>query len=240
MSFHQKLFNVVLGTLFLGIGADANAQPKDLVGLSAKERGPAVRAVLLVPGSPNVELVTIVADKISPPFTIGASGLSGNIFPGGRAFNLAVKDTSAETGFRQVASVVLPEAGNDFILLLEPLEGKSFIPHVVTDRLQGFGADSTLFFNASSAQIGAVFGKQKTLIRPRRVEIVSAPPAQGDVPYYQVELYYPDNEKLKLFASSRWLHRDDGRNYVFIYQEKDTGRFVYQTFNETFSEQSRD
>ncbi|MGC4016421.1 MAG: hypothetical protein QM755_18150 [Luteolibacter sp.] len=203
--------------------------------MSAKERGPMVRALLLVPGSPNIELVTIAEEKVSPPFSIGASGLSGNIFPGTRTFNLAVKMPSADSGFKKVASVVLPETGSNFLLLLEPQDDKSLIPHVIPDSLQRFGADSTLFFNASSSEIGAIFGTQRTLIRPRRVEIVSAPPAQDDVPFYQTELYHRDNEKFKLFASSRWLHRNDGRNYVFIYQIKSTGQFGYQTFSETFA-----
>ncbi|MGC4016462.1 MAG: hypothetical protein QM755_18365 [Luteolibacter sp.] len=99
--------------------------------MSAKERGPMVRALLLVPGSPNIELVTIAEEKVSPPFSIGASGLSGNIFPGTRTFNLAVKMPSADSGFKKVASVVLPETGSNFLLLLEPQDDKSLIPHVI-------------------------------------------------------------------------------------------------------------
>lgn len=235
MSILNLIAIMLLGAVCFSTNGSASAQPEQTA--PTHKRGPVIRALLLAQGSPNMAVATVVGDKVSAPFNIGASGLSDNLFPGSKAFHLAIKDPTMPNGWRNVASIVMPESGSDFILLLEPSTDKTFITYLVNDQARGFGADATLFFNASSASIGAVMEKNKTLIRPRHVEIVPAPAVHGDVPYYQVEMYYPNNDSLKLFASSRWLHRNNGRNYVFIYQEKDTGRFDYQSFNETLAQQ---
>ncbi len=232
----------LLGAIILGGPGSVLAQITSASPAIAqvRERGPSVRALLLVPGNPNLELVTIVSGVASEPFNVGASGLSMPFFPGSKAFALAVKDDSLEEGYRSVSSVALPETGSDFILLLEPKEGRSFNSHVIDSHGEGFGADATLFFNASASPVAAIMEQKRWMIRPRRVEIVPAPPKKGDVPFYQVELYYPEGDKPRRFASSRWLHREDGRNYVFIFQARDSGRFAYQTINETISSSSGD
>ena len=218
-----------------GLALSTLAQPAGKAALLPPSKGPAIRALLLTAGYPNLELVVIAGKQVSEPLLVGASGLSERAFPGGKSFSLAVKDASAEHGYRSVASITLPEVGDDFIVLLEPAAGNSFTPYLVNGHQKSFGADATLFFNASQAAIGAVLENAKFMIPPRRVEVVAGPPRQGEIPYYQVELYYPDGGTPRLFSSSRWLHRPTGRNYVFIYQDKESGSFGYQTVNETFA-----
>ena len=234
MAFLKFFAFSLLGVCGLGLGVLAQPAAKPVSPLPPG-KGPAIRALLLAADRPNLELVVIAGKQVSEPLLVGASGLSARVFPGAKSFSLALKDASAVRGYRSVAAITLPEAGDDFIVLLEPVAGDSFTPYLVNGRQQAFGADATLFFNASQAAIGAVLDHTKVLIAPRRVEVVAGPPPQGEIPYYQVELYAPDGGTPRMFSSSRWLHRPNGRNYVFIYQDKGSGRFGYQSVNETFA-----
>lgn len=198
-------------------------------------KGPAVRALLLVSGSPNMELVTIAGERISAPFNVGASGLSQRFHPGASEFHLGVKDDGEETGYRRVGKATLAPGGRDHILLLEPVEGRMFGIHAISGAATDFGADSTLFFNASDVSVGAMLGNVKKVLAPGRIEIVPAPQVKGDVPFFQVEMYHASGSTSRMFASSRWLHRSDGRNYAFVYRDTATGRFSYKIFSETIS-----
>jgi len=230
MSFHHSSICLILASIF-AVTATAQVESEKPKG-SGKDRGPAVRLLLLAPGSNSMELFAIAGEVVIETFMVGTVNLGAPVFPGARVFNLAIKSASTESGFEKIATVTLPQTGSSFIVLLEPQNGKTFIPYAISSRQQGFEADATLFFNATDVQVGAVFGKKRSLIRQRRVEIVAAPPRQGDLPYYPVELYHPEGDGLKLFASSRWLHREKGRNYVFIFREHASGRVDYQTFHE--------
>lgn len=222
------VFSLVFGLVF----QTSQAQEKTS---SKKSQGPAVRALLLAPGSPNVEIVTIAGEKVSAPFNVGASGLSARFYPNAAEFNLAMKDSETENknGYRVIAKVTLPESGRDFILLLEPAKEKKLKVHVINSADNKFGPDTTLFFNASGESVGAVFGDVKKVIAPRQIQIISAPPMKGDVPFFQVQLFHAVGSSSRLFASSRWLHRTNGRNYAFIYRDPTTERFSYKTFSET-------
>lgn len=219
---------IVFGVSLQTACAQAEASPEN-------GKGASIRAVLLVPAASNMELVTMVGERISEPFNVGSSGLGQRIYPGAAAFALGVKDEAEETGFRSVGKATLPPGGKDYILLLEPVEGKYFKLHIISATGSDFASDATLFFNASGAEVGVILGSIKKVIAPRKVEIISAPPKTGDVPFYQVQMYHADGSTPRMFASSRWLHRDDGRNYVFVYREPQSGKFSYKTFHETIS-----
>lgn len=192
--------------------------------------GLSVRALLLVPGGPVVNLFPMAEDTVGSPVMIGARGLSEAFKPGGREFSLVVPDTKKESGFRGVAKIVLPAEGKEFIILLEPAKD-GFKVHVVNGRESRFGADSVLFFNASEASIVAVLGSEKTLIKPRQVVFAKAP-SRGEKPYYQATLYQSDNGKVRPFFNSRWPHRDNVRCYAFIYRNLVNGRLTYQAVDE--------
>ena len=197
---------------------------------AATEPKPAgVRALLLVPGGPIVKLHPLSGGVAGDAVQIGARGLSDPFKPSTREFSLAVPDAKQESGFRAVANVVLPAEGRDFILLLEPA-GATYKVHLVNGAESRFGADSTLFFNASEAPVVAVLGSEKTLIKPRMAVFAKAP-SRGEKAYYQATLYQSDNGKARPFFSSRWPHRDNVRCYAFIYRNE-AGHLTYQAVDE--------
>lgn len=197
--------------------------------LGAESAGLGVRALLLVPGGPVVKLHPVAGEKVAAAVEIGARGLSKSFRPAARAFSLAARDDTRESGYRDVARVSLPQQGKDFIILLEPAD-EILKVHVVHGRESRFGANSLLFFNASDTVLGADLGGSKVLVKPR-VAVFAKPPPRGDKPFYQVTFYQPDNNNARPFANTRWPHRDASRCYVFFYRSE-SGRLTYQAVDE--------
>lgn len=223
---------MTLRTLLIAILAvlfptpSSSAQEKDKPALS-------IRALLLAPGGPSMSLHTLATEskKLSGPVLVGARGLSEPLAPGARSFAFVIPDKSKEDGHRSVASVVLPETGRDFIILLEPA-GQTLKPHVVSAESPRFGNDSTLFFNATDVPIGATLGKNKVLVPPRRPVIAEAP-QRGEAPWFQVTFYEPKDGQPAMIANTRWPHRNASRGYLFFYRSAPSGRISFQAVDET-------
>ena len=215
----RHLFNFSLVAACFSGSLTAAAEPKPA----------GVRALLLVPGGPIAKLHPLSGGVAGDAVQIGARGLSEPFKPSTREFALAVPDTKQESGFRAVANVVLPAEGRDFIILLEPA-GATYKVHLVNGGESRFGADSTLFFNASETPVMAVLGSEKTLIKPRMAVFAKAP-SRGEKPFYQATLYQSDNGKVRPFFNSRWPHRDNVRCYAFIYRNE-AGNLTYQAVDE--------
>lgn len=193
---------------------------------------PGVRALLLVPGGPVMNVHPMAGETVGPSVLVGARGLSESFKPPAREFSLAIPDPGQESGYRSVGKVSLPEKGKEFILLLEPLD-KTLKAHVINGREPRFAEDGLLFFNASDTVLGATLGGTKVLIKQRVAVFAKAPP-RGDKPFYQVTFYQPDNTRARPFANTRWPHRDNSRCYVFFYRNK-TGRLTYQAIDESLA-----
>lgn len=193
----------------------------------------AIRALLLAPGGPTIELFTLTTEsrKLSGPVLVGARGLSEPLAPGARNFAFAIPDKTKEDGYRPVASVVLPATGSDFIILLEPA-GQTLKTHVVSAKSPRFGNDSTLFFNATDVPIGATLGKNKVLVPPRK-PIIAEAPRRAEKPWYQVTFYEPKDGQPAMIANTRWPHRNASRGYIFFYRSAPSGRITFQAVDET-------
>ncbi len=189
-----------------------------------------LRALLLAPRGSTVTVHSIFEGKASDPVTITANGLTESFSAPSRRFSLGLPDQKAETGFRSVGDVMLPDQGDDFILLLEP-RAEKFIAHVVASRDSRFVGDSMLFFNASEAPVMAVLGSEKTLIKPSVAVFVKAP-SRGKEAFFSGVLYQYKDGSAKPFFSSRWIHNKDSRRYVLIYRNE-AGRLAHQAVAES-------
>lgn len=194
-----------------------------------------IRALLLVPGGPVMSLHAIGGKSVGDAVSIGARGLSESFTAPARHFSWAVPDKSAESGYRSVGEVQLPEQGEDFMILLEPVN-KIFKSHVISAKESRFGADGLLFFNASDAVIGAALGNVRVRIPPR-VAVFGKAPVRTEKPFYQVTFYYQQDADVRPFYDTRWPHRDDGRCYVFFYRSE-SGRITYQSVDEKLKPQA--
>lgn len=191
--------------------------------------GPAMRALLLVPGGPVATIHPMTGESVGEGVVVGARGLSESFRAPARQFSLAVEDKKRESGFREVGKVALPTEGEDFILLLEP-QKSAFKIHLVDSKETRFRADSVLFFNASDEAVGVTLGSSKLLVKPR-VAVFAKPPRIAGRSYYQVTFFEADNGKARPFTNTRWPHRENSRCYVFLYRNQ-KGRFTYQAVDE--------
>ncbi|MFM2170660.1 MAG: hypothetical protein RI957_889 [Verrucomicrobiota bacterium] len=188
-----------------------------------------LRALLLVPGGTVATLHLMAGETVGQAVLIGARGLSEPFRAPARLFSLAVPDKSQPIGYRALGNVTLPEQGDDFILLLEPVKD-TFRAHVILAKESRFDADALLFFNASDVVIGASLGGSKVIIPPRK-SVFGKPPAQGEKPFYQVTFYYQEEGNVRPFYDTRWPHRKDSRCYIFFYRGE-SGRLTYQSVDE--------
>jgi hypothetical protein len=220
----RSLLLAVMPVLLLGQFSSAQEE---------EDKKLAVRALLLAPGGPTMELHTIASEskKLAGPVLVGARGLSDPISPGARNFSFAVPDDSKEDGYRPIAQVVLPARGSEFIILLEPV-GKIIKSHVINGKSPDFVNDSTLFFNATDIPIGAELGKKKLLIPPRKPTIVPAPRREGEQPWYGVAFYESKDGRASLFSSARWPYRNASRSYLFFYRVAPSGKIAYEAVDE--------
>jgi hypothetical protein len=223
----MKLRPILLAVLpMLVMGHVCSAQEENIKKL-------AIRALLLAPGGPQMEIYTMAAEtkKLAGPVLVGARGLSDPVGPGVRNFAFAVKDDTKEDGFRPIAQVVLPASGSEFIVLLEPLE-QAIRCHVINGKSPEFVNDSTLFFNATDIPIGAELGNKRLLIPPRKPTIVAAPRREGERPWYGVAFYESRNGQASMFSSTRWPHRNASRSYLFFYRVAASGKIAYEAVDE--------
>ena len=223
---HRHLFHFLfVGTCFAGTLCSAE-----------ETRLLRVRALLLAPGGPIVNLVPIAGETVGKAVQIGARGLSQPFSPAAREFSFAVPDTTQKIGFRTVAKVSLPAEGKNFITLLEPV-GETYHAYVVNSEESRFRADCVLFFNASDVTVGASLDKEKVIIPPHQAVFAKAPP-RGEKPFYQVTFYQSEEGQARAFSNTRWPHRDEGRSYVFLYRSHSSGALTYEAVDEEMQPQA--
>lgn len=199
---------------------------------SAPVSGVNVGVMLLVPAGPTMELFSVNQNtkKVQGPILVGARGISDMFAISSRQFSFAVKDKSAESGYRAVANVIVPDSGGDFIVLLEP-KGNQFRTHIINGDSLGFGNNSTLFFNATDVPLGIVLGDYKKVLPPRQPTIMDAP-EKGERPWFQVTFYESVDGQSRMFNNTRWPHRNASRSYLFFYRSEKSGRISFQAVDE--------
>lgn len=193
-----------------------------------------VRALLLAPGGLNIDLYTMVLEtkKLTGPILVGARGISDPVDPGARKFSFAIPDANTESGYRPVSKIILPAAGDDFIVLLEPA-GEKFEAHIVSGKSPRFKNDSMMFFNATDVPIGATLGEEKVVIPPRK-PVLGKAPSKGERPWYQVTFYAPQPDgSARMFSNTRWPYRNSTRSYLFFYRSEPSGRITFQAVDES-------
>ncbi len=116
-------------------------------------------------------------------------------------------------------------------MLLEPA-GEKLKAHIVSENAPRFGNNSTMFFNASGLPIGVTLGENRTVVPPRKPVVIEAPP-KGERPWFQVTFYEADDGQPRMFANTRWPHRNASRSYLFFYRAEKSGRISYQAVDES-------
>ncbi len=201
----------------------------------APEASPDIRLILLAKGGSNLELFFFNEGSSVPQgsVTVGTHGLSKPVTLSERHCYLALKDSAAESGFRKVGTISLPDQGKDFIVLLLP-RGNEFESFLVDSDSPDFSSGRILLFNTTEMPLAAKLGDKITIAEPWTPVFALAPEAEGKS-WYQVSLYYPvSGGGARIFSSTRWPYRDKIRSIVFLFRDPVTQRIVYQAIDESF------
>ena len=208
-------------------------------GIVSAQQGPeaTVKALILSPGEREMSISFLAQQSqlLSKSVMIGNLGLSDPVTVAERKLSIVIPDKAKESGFRPIGDISLPATGSDFIVLLEPADGK-FMTHVVSGKLPGFGRGDTLFFNATDMSLGATLGERKIIIPPRK-PVAGGPPAKGSQSWYQVTFYQPvEGGSSRKFGDTRWSYRDHARAYVFFYPDGPFNGVSYHVVDEMLGE----
>lgn len=168
-------------------------------------------------------------ETTSEAIDLPTHGLSEPLGVRSRSLVVATPGTAEEPG-RALTKVTLPSVGKRFLLLLVP--GKdSYGARVVRLDDPAFKPGSVCFFNVCPIPIAGTLGSTKFLAKPV-TPVITSPPRQGELPYYQVSFYYKKGETTRPFADTRWPYDDRSRSFVFFYPKTKTGRISYRAVDE--------
>ncbi len=199
-----------------------------------------IKALILSPGERemNISILAPETKVVSKSVVIGNLGLSDPVMVADRKLSIVIQDKAKETGYRSIGDISLPATGSEFIVLLEPADGK-FTTHVVSGKLPGFGRGDTLFFNATDMSLGATLGEKKIIIPPRK-PVAGGPPAEGSQSWYQVTFYQPvEGGGSRKFGDTRWSYRDHARAYVFFYPDGPFNGVSYHVVDEMLGDREK-
>lgn len=182
----QKRVNRWLANLVLIVGllasASLTAQEEQTLKKNAKAIQVSTLALELLKDVPSI--VIISGKTSSPLIELPTHGLSEAHPVASRTLTLAVPGEDDKPG-RSLTKVTLPPKGKRFLLLLFPSKD-SYLARVVRLDDPAFDAGKVCFFNVCSVPVGGTLGSTKFLAKPG-VPVITAPPRQADLPYYQVK-----------------------------------------------------
>lgn len=190
------LITLCLGTLTLA------AQEKGNISLRfVAERAPAVI------GQVNV----VSAEAKSEPFALPTNNLSAAIKVAARALTLNTVEKNLE-----LCKIVLPENGNDFVILLLPNPKGGYINTVIPAKDASFRPGDVYFYNHSDKTVLGFVGKA-TFILPAGQGKALRPVGAKAEGYYDVGFGVRETTGDRPLSSSRWPVEKQIRSYVFFF-----------------------
>lgn len=157
------------------------------------------------------ELVMTTDDSRSAPFALPLNHLSEPQTAPGRAFRLEMEEKPTV-----LATVTLPAAGNDFVILLVPGVKSGFEPVVVPARDGSFRPGDYYLHNVSRESVLGQVGTTKFVIPPRKGQVVR-PRGAREGRFYDVSLGVREGNKPRVISTSRWPVGKQMRTYVFFF-----------------------
>jgi hypothetical protein len=212
-----KLILVFLSLLSLPLSAQSSAPKGALKVRFLAERSPA--------GTGQVSLVAKEAK--SPLFDLPISHLSAPQTPPERVF--AVWSTGLNVS---LATVTLPEEGNQFIVLLVPSKEGGFKPVVISAKDTGFRPGDIYFYNHADKTVLGYVGTATFTLEPGMGKSLRPDGAKGDNLYYDVGLGVREKEGDRTLSKARWPVQKQMRMYVFFYINPTNGRLDFRAVDE--------
>lgn len=205
---------------------------QDTTASPSKKKGIEVRllATGLLDKADEVVVRSADGEGQSEPVLLPTSNLSDPVAVAKRSLVLSLPPEGDQEFGRTVGKVQLPQTGRRFLLLLVPAKEKqSYRIRVVRLDDPAFRPGHVCFFNLSPVLVGGELGKRKFSVAPGKLAFAT-PPAQRDLPYYQVRFFYKTKNQTRIFADTRWPFDDRARSYVIFFAKGQ--RITYHSIDE--------
>jgi hypothetical protein len=140
---------------------------------------------------------------------------------------------AAAESFRVLATITLPEAGRDFILVFAPTaSGYRVFPVRADDP--DFRGNDTLLFNFTPHRIGARLGTSLQVVDSMQSSLLRPGITDEDTFYQALFAYEKDGEYIP-FNNTRWPVNTQTKALVFVHKDPATGEFTYRSVTERAS-----
>jgi hypothetical protein len=180
--------------------------------------------------------VVMVAGKVqSEAFALDNKHLTDPIAAPGRIIALLrAADTQPLNVSKTLVNIVLPEAGDSFIVLLIPDPKGGFKSVVINSSDINFQGGDIYFYNHANKMILGYVGTSKFMLKPGEGRLLR-PTGVKEETYYDVGFGVREADGDRPLRSLRWPVLTASRSYVFFYQNPVKDRVDYRSVEEFVS-----
>lgn len=200
------------------------------VTLSMAQASPPLQVRFLAQLVPDgMDQIVMVAGKLSgEPFALPTQNLSDRQAPPARWFEL-----KSVVGDHLLGTVMLPDQGKDFIVLLVVGGKAGYKPIVIDSANPAFQVGQVFTYNASSQTILGQVSDNRFVIPSRNSQIIKPDGAVEDR-YYNVAfgLRNETDKKVRIIATSRWPVTKVKRSYLFFFDKPQKNTVTFRAVDE--------
>ena len=178
------------------------------------------------------EIVLAAGDKRSAAMPLPVNAPSGPLSAPARAF-----EVKAAEGDASLAKVVLPEAGDSFLVLLLSAE-KTFQPVVLSADAKTFKPGDVYFHNSSSKTVIGKVGTAEFTLEAGKGSVVT-PAGASPEKLYAVSFKVRDEKKERVLSETNWPVDTSLRTYVFFFNKPGTDRVDFRAVEEFVAEPAK-
>ena len=171
------------------------------------------------------EIVLVAGDKRSAALPLPVNVPSEPVPVGERSF-----EVKAAEGDASLAKVVLPEAGEAFLVLLLPTE-KTYQTVVLAADGKEFKAGDVYFHNSSAKTVSGKVGSVEFTLEPGKGSVIT-PAGASPEKLYDVSFKVRDEKRERVLSETRWPVDPQLRTYVFFFNKPGSDRVDYRAVEE--------
>lgn len=172
------------------------------------------------------QVVMATEDKRSPAFDLPSNYLSTTYNPPARTFSLRATQPDVA-----LATVILPEDGKSFVVVLVPAKEGGFKPIVIRSDDAGFRQGDVYFYNHSPKLVLGYVGTAKFSLEPGK-GLVLHPTGARVENFYDVGFGVREEKGDRPLSSTRWPVDDKVRSYVFFFVNPVTSLLDFRAVEE--------
>lgn len=176
----------------------------------------------------DIGQVALAAKEVkSTPFDLPVNHLSDPQTPPQRLFSVWSVGKNMS-----LATITLPEKGDNFVVLLIPAAEGGFKPVVIAAKDKEFAPGDIYFYNHADKTVLGYVGTAKFILKPASGKVLRPEGPDPEGPYYQIGLGVRDETGDRPLSTSRWPIQQNMRMYVFFFINPRTQRLDFRAVDE--------